>query len=154
MTNKDSDLEAEIVAGVLRPEITLAVTRGAARVMRDMGLAILPEFILANHRRVDLAGVDKKGRLVFVEVKSCREDFTGDNKWQDYLPYCDEFYWASDVNFPADILPGETGHITADRYGGAVMRYPIVSEQINAARRKSVLLRFARQAAGRLGWDK
>lgn len=138
------------VALLTRPDVTAAVTRGTARVMRDMGLSVLPELTLVNNRRVDLAGLDKKGRLIFVEVKSCREDYQADCKWQDYLPFCDEFFWATPEDFPATLLPEESGHIVADRFGGAVLRYPVNSDQINAARRKAVLLRYARQAATRL----
>ena len=43
-------------------------------------------------------------RFIGCEIKVSRSDFLNDNKWQNYLPYCSEFYFAS----PPDIInPGE-----------------------------------------------
>ena len=76
-------------------------------------------------------------------------DFRGDSKWQDYLPFCDRFYFAVGEDFPQDLIPEETGLIIADAYGGAILREPAY-EKLAAARRKAVTLRFARLAAARL----
>ena len=51
-----------------------------------------------------------------VEIKSCRPDFMCDRKWQDYLGYCDRFYFAVDSDFPYDLLPADEGLILADRF--------------------------------------
>jgi len=106
----------------------------------------LTEFKLVNGRRVDVAGLDARGRLVFAEVKSCRADFEGDAKWLEYLGFCDEFYFAVDSQFPHDLLPAGEGLIFADAFGGMVER-PAQERPLAAARRKAVTLRFARQAA-------
>jgi hypothetical protein len=131
-----------------RPEATLAITRGAGRLFRDMGYAILTEFRLPQGRRADIAALDNKGRLVIAEVKSCEADFTADSKWTAYLPFCDAFYFAVGEAFPHALLPPEEGLIVADGFGGAVIR-PAVERAMAAARRKSLVLKFARQAAMR-----
>ncbi|MCA8894051.1 MAG: MmcB family DNA repair protein, partial [Amphiplicatus sp.] len=82
------------LAAPARPDVTLALTRGVLRLFADLGLAPLAEFRLPNGRRADVAGIDRKGRLVFAEVKSCQADFDADNKWTDYLDFCDAFYFA------------------------------------------------------------
>ncbi len=133
----------------LRPEVTVAVTNGTARLLVDMGYVVLPEFILPNGRRADLAGLGPKGQLLFAEVKSCREDFLGDNKWQEYREYCDLFFFAVSPDFPIDILPMAEGRILADQFGGAILT-PATGQQLVAARRKALTFAFARQAANRL----
>lgn len=134
-----------------RPEMTLALMRGAARLFADMGLAPLAEFRLPNGRRADLAGLDLKGRLVIAEVKSCQADFDADAKWMEYLGFCDEFYFAVASDFPQDLLPPSEGLIIADAFGGAILRYA-QERPLAAARRKAITLRFARQAAARAAW--
>ena len=132
-----------------RPDRTLALTRGVARLFRDMGLTPLAEFKLANGRRADLAALDRKGKLTIAEIKSCRADFESDQKWPDYKDFCDRFFFAVDADFPREILPDDEGLIIADAFGAMVAR-PSVERAMAAARRKAVTLRFARQAARRL----
>lgn len=131
-----------------RPDRTIALTRGVIRLFVDMGFSPLCEFRLVNGRRADVAALDRKGRLVIAEVKSCRADFDVDDKWPEYLDYCDQFYFAVDPAFPQEILPSSEGLIIADEYGAAISR--LAEERpLIAARRKAVTLRFARQAAQR-----
>lgn len=131
-----------------RPDRTIALTRGVARLFIDLGLSPLVEFRLANGRRADVAGLDRRGRLVIAEVKSCRADFEVDQKWPDYLDYCDQFFFAVDPDFPRELLPETEGLIIADEYGAAISRPPR-ERPLVAARRKAVTLLFARQAAQR-----
>lgn len=131
-----------------RPDRTLSLTRGVTRLFLDMGFSPLCEFRLANGRRADVAALDRRGRLTIAEIKSCRADFDVDEKWPEYLDYCDQFYFAVDPAFPREILPGTEGLIVADEYGAAISR-PAEERPLVAARRKAVTLRFARQAAAR-----
>ena len=131
-----------------RPEVTLDVTRGAARLLRAMGYSVVPEVILSTGRRVDLVGIDRTGMIAVAEVKSSPEDFLTDTKWQEYLEFCDLYYFAVSPEFPTDLLPDDPGLIVADRYGGEVMR-PSELVKLNAARRKAMLVRVARVAADR-----
>ncbi len=136
------------LAETARPDRTLALTRGVTRLFFDLGLSPLCEFRLANGRRADVAGIDRKGRLVIAEVKSCRADFEVDQKWPDYLDFCDQFYFAVDPDFPRELLPESEGLIIADEFGAAIAR-AAEERVLNAARRKAVTLRFARQASAR-----
>ena len=132
--------------GAPRPQATLAITRGVARLFLDMGLSPLREFTLANGRRADLAAIDRQGRVTIAEVKSCRADFDADDKWRDYLEFCDRFYFAVDPAFPQDRLPPSEGLIVADAYGAMIAR-EAEPRTLAGPRRKAVTLRFARQAA-------
>ena len=139
-------LETPLTPG--RPDVTATLTRGVSRLFRDLGLSAMPEFRLPNGRRADIAGLCPKGRFVIAEIKSCEADFSGDAKWADYLPFCDEFYFAVGADFPRALLPPAEGLIIADGFGGAVVRAS-PARTLAAARRKAITLRFARQAAAR-----
>lgn len=134
---------------------TEAVTKGASRLLVDMGYAPLTELSLTNGRRVDIVGLSKRGKIIIVEVKSGLADFRSDAKWQEYLPYCEEFYFAVDSDFPLTVLdeetslPEETGVIIADQYGGEILR-PGAHRKVNAARAKTLLQKMARTGAMRL----
>lgn len=128
---------------------TRVVTRGVIRLFLEMDQSCLTEFTLKTGRRIDVAAIDKAGKISAIEVKVSMSDFRGDKKWQEYLPYCDAFYFAVPLDFPLDRLPDGVGVITADAYGAAIIE-PAVQGDLNAARRKALTLRFARQAALRL----
>ncbi len=136
------------VAYLSRPETTGVVTRGAARLLEALGYAPLLEFPLPNGRRADLMALGPKGDVVIVEVKSSWEDYRVDQKWPEYGPYCDAFYFAVPPEFPREILPAEPGLIVADGFGGAVLREAPLNP-LAPARRKSLTLAFARLAAFR-----
>ena len=125
------------------------IIRGTMRLLLDLELASLPEFTLATGRRLDLMAVGRDGRLVAIEVKSCRTDFMTDRKWRDYLDHADEFYFAVGPGFPTELLPEDEGLIVADRFAATLMR-PARARSVAASRRRAVLLRFARTAALRL----
>ncbi len=136
----------------LRPPpatVTAAVTRGVCRWLDDQGFAALTEFKLANRRRADVVGLSAAGSILMVEVKSTPEDFRGDAKWLEYLPYCDAFAFAVPAHFPWQILPERCGVIIADHHAAMVVRtaphHPVAS-----ARRKALTLRFAFAAGQRL----
>ncbi len=128
---------------------TRALTRGVCRMMGEMGLGTLVEFRLPNHRRVDVIGLGGDGEFTIVEIKSTVEDFRGDRKWREYLPFCERFYFAVPEGFPLDILPEECGVIVADRFGGAIRRESPAGS-VNGARKRRQLQRFAHAAATRL----
>ena len=131
-----------------RPETTLGVTRGAARLLADMGYAPLLEVCLPNGRRADVMALGKKGDIVICEVKSGVDDYRVDRKWPEYAPFCDAFFFAVAPEFPDGILPPEPGLIVADGFGGAVVREAPVTP-LAPARRKALILAFARLSAMR-----
>ena len=136
------------IVTITRPEITANVTRGAARLLVDLGYAPLAEVTLPNGRRADLMALSPKGELAIIEVKSGIEDYRVDRKWHEYLPYCDRFAFAVAPEFPREILPEEPGLIVCDGFGGAVLREAPVSP-LAPARRKALTIAFARLAAMR-----
>ncbi|MDA1309078.1 MAG: MmcB family DNA repair protein [Proteobacteria bacterium] len=144
-----SDAPPELPDSV--PEITRAVTRGAARLLNNLGQGVMTEFSLVTGRRVDVIGIDRAGHVTVIEVKASVADFKGDSKWTEYLEFCDSFYFAVAPDFPRELLPEEArcGLIIADRFGAEILRQA-TPVKLPAARRKAVTLRFARTATRRL----
>ena len=124
------------------------VARGVGRLLSDMGFAYLTEMPLSNGRRVDLMAIAENGQITVVEVKSSLADYRSDQKWQEYLDYCDHFYFAVPADFPIDVLPEDTGTMLADRYGAEIVR-PAHAAKVNGTRRRFLTLKFARAAANR-----
>ena len=132
-----------------RPDATAALARGVTQMLIDHGLAPVLEVPLANGRRADVMALTQRGEIWIVETKSCLADYACDRKWPDYLDYCDRFFFAVTEEFPRDLVPGETGLIVADGFGGAILRESPL-RPLAGARRKAVTLWFARLAAQRL----
>jgi len=133
------------------------VARGVARLLWRAAITPLTEVPLGNGRRADVVGLGPDGRITLVEIKVSLADLRGDDKWTEYLDYCDRFFWAVPPGFPhspftdAAFLPGRAGLIVADRWDGAEVA-PAAEIALPAARRKAETLRFARRAAQRLLW--
>ena len=125
------------------------IQRGASRLLRASGFAVLPEFTLASGRRADLIGLNDAGEIWIVEIKSSPEDFRADAKWPEYRAFCDRLYFAIPPAMDPDMMPSDAGLMVADNWGADILR---VAEAISlhAARRKAVTLAFARSAALRL----
>lgn len=138
----------DLASSLSRPEITAKVTRGAARLLADLGYTPLTEVCLPNGRRADLMALSARGEFMIIEVKSGIEDFRVDRKWHEYAPYCDRFAFAVAPEFPLDILPEDPGLIVADGFGGAVLREPPTAS-LAGARRKALTIAFGRLAAMR-----
>ena len=132
-------------------EIRLAhrLARGITRLFEDLGCAAIAEFSLANGRRVDVIALDGQGLTSIVEIKSSVQDFRSDGKWQEYLEFCDRFYFAVAPEFPQALLPAEVGLIVADDWHGTVLRES-PAFAMNASRRRAQTLRIALTAAQRL----
>lgn len=131
-----------------------AVARGIGRLFARNDIWTLAEMPLRNGRRADLMGIDPKGQLVIVEIKTARGDLLGDGKWPDYLEYCDRFYWGLPPELDRTCLEGAgfrpecCGVIVADEYDAEIIR-PAPSRPLAAARRKAEVERLARTALRR-----
>jgi hypothetical protein len=123
--------------------------RGAIRLLESMGHGVLTEFPLKSGRRADILSLNAKGEIWIVEVKSCAADFRSDRKWQDYLAWCDRFFFATSSDFPVEILPEAAGLLIADGYEAVLVREP-AGTPLAGTRRKALTLRFAHLAARRL----
>src|SRR6188508_2511289 len=129
--------------------VAAELQRGICRAFRALGHSVVTELPLANGRRADVVALSRGGDVLIVEIKSCLLDYRSDAKWQDYLDYCDRLYFALRADFPCDVIPEEAGLILADRYGAELVREG-VEERLSAARRRAMMLAFARAAALRL----
>ncbi len=142
----DNDL---VIHDGRQSETAAAIQRGTGRMLREAGFAWIPELPLVTGRRVDILAVNKTGLISVIEIKSSVADFRADHKWHEYREFCDRLYFAVTPDLPQEILPEETGLIVADAYGAEVLK-EAPEHKVSAARRKAVLLRFARAAALRL----
>lgn len=124
------------------------IADGVTRLFYTLDFVSLFEFTLANHRRADVCCLGPKAQIIIVEVKSSVADFKSDDKWPEYAPYCDQFYFAVAQDFPQELIPKTAGLIVADAFGGAILRHP-ETHPLKAARRKAMMLKFARMAARR-----
>lgn len=114
-----------------------------------LGWAPLHEVRLANGRRADILALQPGSGFVCIEVKSGLRDYLSDEKWTEYQPFCDQFYFAVDTDFPSGLLPTETGLIVCADREADIVRDPL-AVRLAPARRKAMLERFACLAAGRL----
>ena len=124
--------------------------KGVLRFLYDLGFDGVTELTLPNDRRADVVAVDKGGAVIAVEIKMSLADFRADQKWPEYLDYCDRFYFAVPEGFPVDVLPEDHGLLIVDRFGADEAR-PAPEGKMNASRRRAVTLRLARAASQRLG---
>ncbi len=128
---------------------SLEIARGTIRFLTQLGYACLTELPLPNGQRADIVALSRTGNILIVEIKSCLNDFRTDQKWSGYREYCDELYFAVTTDFPAAVLPEDTGLILADRFAADMVR-PAPETPLAAARRKAMTLRFAHASARRL----
>jgi len=126
-----------------------AIARGVGRWLSDQRYGVLTELVLATGRRVDIMALGPQGQILILEIKSSLADFRTDQKWPDYLPYCDQFGFAVGPDFPVDVLPPDHGVVIADAYGAELLR-PLSQAPLAPARRKALTLRFGLVAAARL----
>lgn len=126
-----------------------AITRGVRRMLAERGLRGLVEFPLPNGRRADILALADDGEVTIVEVKSGPVDYKTDQKWPEYLDYCDRFFFAVDADFPIDLIPPGCGLIIADAFGAEIIR-PSPLAKLAPARRKALTLRGAQVAMARL----
>ncbi len=138
---------APMVDGRQSPS-AIKVRRGAARLLRDLGFAVVPELTLADGRRADLIGIGVDGEVVIIEIKSSLADLRADDKWPSYKRACDRFFFAS-LPEVGDIFPPAEGLIMTDGYDAAMVR-EAVPHRLTAPVRRALHLRVAQTAARRL----
>ena len=126
-----------------------AIARGVCRYLAEAGYGTLAEVTLASGRRVDIMAIDRAGQILVIEIKSSLADFRADQKWEEYLAYCDAFAFAVGPDFPHAVLPSAPGLIVADSYGASELR-AAPRRPLAAARRKALTIRFGLVAAARL----
>jgi hypothetical protein len=126
------------------------LARGVCRALGALGYAALTEFPLNSGRRVDVIAVNGAGETVIVEIKTSTADYRADRKWNEYLEFCDAFYFAVSAAFPLALLPTDCGLMIADDYGAEILRRA-TAQPMNGSRRRAQTLRLALAAMQRLG---
>ncbi len=124
------------------------IRRETARLCLALGWSVLHEVSLPNGRRADILALRADGGFVCIEIKSRLADFRSDQKWPEYRDFADALFFAVDVDFPVEILPGDVGVIVVAE--DAALIRPPPAHPIATARRRSLTLQFARLAAARL----
>ena len=125
------------------------IARGVMRHFSQMGLPSLSEYSPVRGLRVDVIVLAPSDEIWIVECKSSKIDFKSDKKWQNYLEWCDRYFWAVASDFPKDILPFDTGLIIADSYDAKILiESPL--NKLPAARRKKIVRSMASTACNRL----
>ena len=127
------------------------ITGAIARMFIERGDACLREFTLRSGRRVDLIAIGSGGEITIVEVKSSRQDFISDRKWQAYLEWADRFYFAVAEGFPRDLLPGpdKSGIIITDGFDCFEVQ-PAPLAKLAGQRRNHLTRRLAHVAMRRI----
>lgn len=54
---------------------------------------VFKEVKLNDKLRCDIMAISYDETVTIMELKTCKEDFKHDNKWDKYLDYCDYFYF-------------------------------------------------------------
>ncbi len=129
-------------------EMAMTIRRGVIKGLKESDLVFLPELTLSSGRRADLIALDRKGGIIIFEIKSSIADFLVDTKWHEYKAFCDRFYFVTHPSVPMEIFPETEGFVFADEYGCEIIR-EAQEDKLNAATRKALTLRFARNAAMR-----
>jgi len=130
-------------------QTALAIARGTARFLHALGYSVVSELPLPSGRRADLVALGGDGEILIVEIKSSIADFRADQKWMDYRLHCDRLFFATLTDVPRSIFPADAGLIIADAFGAAIVS-DAPEHPLKAARRKTVMMRFAHAAALRL----
>ena len=70
------------------------ILRNTMRFLSNKGYKMITEFALPNKKRVDLIGINREKKIIIIEVKSNFMSIKKDKKWENYLNYCNLFYFA------------------------------------------------------------
>ncbi|CAN1570734.1 DNA repair protein MmcB-like [Rhabdaerophilaceae bacterium] len=127
----------------MRESVAPLLARGLTRHLVQRDWIALPEMPLPNGRRADLMALSRKGALWIIEIKSSIEDFRSDQKWREYLPFCDGFFFATHAAVPLSTFPAETGLFLADGFDAELLRPAPLLMPIPPATRKALTIQMA-----------
>lgn len=77
-----------------RKEVTSCLLKAATGYLVKLGYSVHVEVGIARNRRVDVWAFNYRGKVVAMEIKSCRSDYESDSKWHKYIELgcCNKFY--------------------------------------------------------------
>lgn len=104
-----------------------------------------------GHLRADVVCVKMNREVTIVEVKSGWQDFAADHKWQRYLPFCNQFYfavsdalWDTHADRLREAVAGTGAGIIVCRVGGPVRKVlPAAKRKMAPARRVWLFTKLA-----------
>ena len=85
------------------------LARGVMRLFAELGHVSVAELTLPSGRRADVTTLSRDGELSIIEIKCSVADFKADEKWPEYLEWCDRFFFAVPEEFPQELLPADHG---------------------------------------------
>lgn len=87
------------------------------------------EVAVRKDLRVDVLCIGWDDEVTVFEIKSCKEDFKADKKWEKYLDYCNYFYFITTegVIKPED-LPDGVGLIYFVKQDGSKKYYNLIRQ--------------------------
>src|SRR5262249_10742843 len=132
-----------------RATAAAALARGTARLLRALGFSTLSELPLASGRRADLVGLGADGEIVIVEVKSSVAVFRAAGNGSGSAGLCGGLSSQGAWGVRRVFFPRAGGLTAADGWGAETER-TARDPRPPPATRRSMTLRFARAAAGRL----
>ena len=135
--------------GIGFPERTAAGPPGGGPAVSAPGLGAAARGTAGERTARGYPGPATRGGFVCIEVKSGLRDYLADAKWTEYQPFCDQFFFAVDADFPQrhPAAGNRADRLRGTRSGPAPRT---VVRPSAPARRKALLERFAWLAAGRL----
>ena len=148
MSNSSAKTKNNQITNYLSAE---KITKAVAGFFQEMGDATLSEFTLKTGRRVDLIVLSRCQHITIVEIKSSLNDFSSDKKWQNYLDWADQFYFAVAENFPVERLADEMrcGILITDGFDTHILREAPL-RKLPTQRRAHLIRRLAFAAMTRL----
>lgn len=137
-----------------RGVITQAVTKAVTSYFTHKLFGVYHELGLTTwgKHKADVVAVNRKGHIVIVEVKSCMADFKTNSK-TDYIPFCNQFYWAFTQKFweessVRELIPTGTGVLILGTTSGLIKSVKSCRVRtMNGKIKKDMVLRMAWRAA-------
>lgn len=96
--------------------------------------------------KADLVAINRHGKIVVAEIKSCHSDFSTDSKWTSYLQFCDKFYLVFTEKHWEQRkyeLPDRVGVMVLGKLGKLVCVKRAKEVRISGKQRKDLVLRIA-----------
>lgn len=146
----DVTIEPPVKAG--RKEITECITKSAIAYFVKKRLSVFREIGLKEwgSRRADILCLAlKKRTITLVEVKSGHADFKSDNKFEEYLPFCNVMYFAvhGDIEWLEQYKPRlrelGIGVMYLGRYGSIDIVIPAKRRKMKKKAKYSIITRLA-----------
>ena len=124
------------------------ILRGVSRFLAERGECSLAEFTLKSGRRVDLIALDRKGIVTVVEIKSSVADYRSDKSGMNTSSIATVFFSRLPPIFLLRCCQNRVASFSPTVLALCPSR--AARGHVQCARRKALMLRFARTSAARL----